>query len=109
MGGAEKSLVNFVQEFESMFEISILVYTGKKIIFYGSKLSHLRVDYFIRKNTPVIFEKIVNKLVKLLPPSFVNRWIIQRSIFKNEKFDYEFAYMEGKPTKIIAGSSNKDS
>ena len=107
-GGAEKSLVNFVQEFESMFEISILVYTEKNN-FYGSKLSHLRIDYFIRKNTPAIIEKIVNKLVKFLPPSFVNRWIIQRSIFKNEKFDYEFAYIEGKPTKIIAGSSNKDS
>ena len=54
-GGAEKSLVNFVQEFESMFEISILVYTEKNN-FYGSKLSHLRVDYFIRKNTPVILK-----------------------------------------------------
>lgn len=107
-GGAEKSLINFVHTFQEILDISILVYTEKNN-FYASKLEHLKVDYVIKKDTPIFIEKILNKMFKFFPADLINKWIMNRSIFKNEKFDYEFSYLEGKSTKIIAGSTNKDS
>ncbi|WP_455485549.1 glycosyltransferase [Gemella sp.] len=107
-GGAEKSLVNFVNEYKNKYNISILVFSEKNN-YYARLLNDIPVDYIVKKGTPLIIEKIINKLVKYSPAKLLNKIIIRNSVFKNENFDIEFAYLEGRSTKIISGSSNKKS
>ena len=107
-GGAEKSLVNFVNEYKNKYNISILVFSEKNN-YYARFLNDMPVDYIVKKGTPRIVEKIINKLVKYTPARLLNKIIIRNSVFKDEKFDIEFAYLEGRSTKIISGSRNKKS
>lgn len=107
-GGAEKSLVNFVNEYKNKYNISILVFSEKNN-YYARLLNDIPVDYIVKKSTPRSIEKIINKLVKYTPAKLLNKIIIRKSVFKNENFDIEFAYLEGRSTKIISGSSNKKS
>lgn len=107
-GGAEKSLVNFIQQFKYKYDISLLVYSEKNN-YYAQKLKDIKIDYFIKKDTPYFIEKLLNKVVKFFPRTLVYKFILNKTRFKKEKFDIEFAYIEGKPTKIISGSYNEDS
>lgn len=107
-GGAEKSLVNFINEYKDKYEISLLVYTEKNN-YYATYLQGIDIDYFIKKSYPELLEKISNKILKYIPIKWANKFVLSRTKFKNHHYDIEFAYLEGRPTKIIAGSTNKNS
>ena len=107
-GGAEKSLVNFVNEYKNKYNISILVFSEKNN-YYAKFLNDIPIDYIVKKEIPLIIEKIINKFVKYIPAKLLNKIVTSKSAFKNENFDIEFAYLEGRSTKIISGSRNKKS
>lgn len=107
-GGAEKSLVNFISEYKKSYDISLLVFSERNN-YYSKFLGEIQVDYVIKKNVHLFIQKIVNKLFKYIPSSILYRIVMNNSIYKNHKFDIEFAYLEGRATKIISGSSNKNS
>jgi putative glycosyltransferase len=107
-GGAEKSLVNFISEYKESYDISLLVFSERNN-YYSKFLREIPVDYVIKKNVHLFIQKIVNKLFKYIPSSILYRVVMNNSIYKNQKFDIEFAYLEGRATKIISGSSNKNS
>ena len=107
-GGAEKSLVNFISEYKKSYDISLLVFSERNN-YYSKFLGEIQVDYVIKKNVHLFIQKIVNKLFKYIPSSILYRIVMNNSIYKNQKFDIEFAYLEGRATKIISGSSNKNS
>lgn len=107
-GGAEKSLVNFVNEYKNKYNISILVFSEKNN-YYAKFLNDIPIDYIVKKETPLIIEKIINKFVKYIPAKLLNKIVTSKSAFRNENFDIEFAYLEGRSTKIISGSRNKKS
>ena len=107
-GGAEKSLVNFISEYKKSYDISLLVFSERNN-YYSKFLGEIQVDYVIKKNVHLFIQKIVNKLFKYIPSSILYRIVMNNSIYRNQKFDIEFAYLEGRATKIISGSSNKNS
>ena len=107
-GGAEKSLVNFISEYKKSYDISLLVFSERNN-YYSKFLQEIPVDYVIKKNVHLFIQKIINKLFKYIPSSILYRVAMNKSIYKNQKFDIEFAYLEGRATKIISGSSNKNS
>ena len=107
-GGAEKSLVNFISEYKKSYDISLLVFSERNN-YYSKFLQEIPIDYVIKKNVHLFIQKIVNKLFKYIPSSILYRVVMNNSIYRNQKFDIEFAYLEGRATKIISGSNNKNS
>lgn len=107
-GGAEKSLVNFINEYKEKYDISLLVYTEKNN-YYAKKLQGIDIDYFIKKNYPLLLEKICNRILKYIPIKWANKFVLNGTKFKKIHYDIEFSYLEGRPTKVIAGSSNEES
>lgn len=107
-GGAEKSLVNFISEYKKSYDISLLVFSERNN-YYSKFLGEIPVDYVIKKNVHSVIQKILNKLFKYIPSSILYKVVMRNSIYRNRKFDIEFAYLEGRATKIISGSSNKNS
>ena len=107
-GGAEKSLFNFINNYKNDFEISLLVYSERNN-YYGNIIKDVKVDYFIKKETPLFIEKIISRIIRFLPARLMYKMVKGLSIFKDDIYDIEFSYLESISTKIIAGSSNEKS
>lgn len=113
-GGAEKVLVNMVNQMDtSRYDITIYCVfdTGRKPelrdsikIYYSFKVGKNTNDKIKKKN---IMAKFMNAVFtygwKLMPMKIFYRCVIRN------KYDYEVAYAEGIPYKIIAASTNKKS
>lgn len=107
-GGAEKSLYNFINHYKNKFEISLLVYSERNN-HYGNIIKDIKIDYFIKKEWPFFFEKNIGRIFRILPAKLIYKIVKKTSIFKRERYDIEFSYLESISTKIIAGSDNKHS
>lgn len=97
-GGAEKVLVNLVNNLDpNKYDITI------KTIFSGGPNAK-RLDSNI-KFEPIFKCKPfggIPKFLKLFPPSFLHK------LFIRKKYDYEIAYLQHTPTRIIGGGKNKE-
>lgn len=102
MGGAEKVLVETVNALDkSKYDITVCVLRG------GVLESSLCDKVHYKK-----IIKTKNKLLSKIFTSLVSFWLpakIIHGIFIGNKFDYEIAFLEGIPTKIIGASNNKNS
>lgn len=107
-GGSEKSLVNFINQYKENFNITLLVYSEKGD-YYSQFLGDIDIRYFLKNNENINKKRIINRLFKYLPARFCNKMVLKKVGLENEKYDIEFAYMEGESSKIIAGSENKNS
>jgi len=125
VGGAEKVLVNLVNNLDdSKYDITLMT-----VINTGAFRKELNsnVNYKYMFNLPKFLEKknsnnkasgsLMNKTSKvksILAKMYTFFWrnVSCKFIYKmfiKEKYDYEIAFLEGIPAKIIAESNNEDS
>lgn len=102
VGGAEHVLVDIANRMaEDGYDVTV------KTIFdvgdYKKCLSGAVNYQSIFKYANRFTFSIINRLCRMLPAQLLYRFVIKA------KYDYEVAFVEGIPTKIIAGSSNTDS
>lgn len=115
LGGAQKSLVNFLRSIHFMsnvLEVKVLtIFSGgtyeREIPDWVSHRSIFCVPSAgVSSGTSLICKlarSLLVRIMKTMPGSILYRLLVR------EKFDIEIAYIEGFSTKIIAGSSNKKS
>ncbi len=101
-GGAERVLVDMVNNMDKE-KYSITIQT----FFDGGEFSdnlrpHIEHKSIIRVKNSFLRKAIVYALSFIIPPRIVHR------LFIGNKYDYECAYLEGVPTKLIAASGNKN-
>ena len=103
IGGAEKVLINTVNSYlKDKYDITVMtvINDGELISELDSSVTYKSI---IRFKSPLL-KKLVLRLVGfVLPPSLVHR------LFIGDCYDYEIAYLEGIATRIISGSSNRNS
>lgn len=111
-GGAEKVLQTLLNNFDytglDVTLFSILpdtldpeIYTTQEKYKYRAVLpDYGGTSAFVKKIYP-FFRKVKGKLFNILPPKLF------RLLFLREKFDVEFAFLEGEATKVVSGSLNK--
>lgn len=127
IGGAEKVLVNLVNNMDkTKYDVTVMT-----IINTGAFITELNneVKYKYMFNIPFSKRKKIKSDSKKESGSLLNKTsrikeILKRiyqfvwrhisckiiyKIFIKEKYDYEIAFLEGIPAKIIAESNNKDS
>ncbi len=102
-GGAEKVLIDTVNNMDKQkFDITL-----QTIIDYGIHKEKLNKDVnyksIIKTKNPFI-QKVLSYLINfVIPPQ------ITYNLFIKSNYDYEIAYLEGIPTKILSYSNNKKS
>lgn len=96
-GGAEKVLVQLVNNLDpNKYDITV-----QTIFNYGVNNNSLN-DYVHRK---WLFGKIFNGMkyiVRVFSPALLHKLLIR------EHYDYEIAYLEGIPTRVVSGCKDKD-
>ena len=99
-GGAEKVLVDTINHLDrKKYQITIQTLFDEGI-FKKELLSHIRYKTIITCS-PGICRRIVAKILFfVLGPRITYRWFIR------DEYDYEIAFLEGLPTKIISESTN---
>lgn len=113
-GGAEKVLINMVNQMDTRkYDITIYCVfdTGRKPelkdsikIYYTFKVGKDTNDTIKKKRKIAKFMNAVFTYGwKFMPMRLFYKWVIR------ERYDYEVAYAEGIPHKIIAASVNKES
>lgn len=112
-GGAEKVFHTFINHLDSeKYELTVYTMHPEKwedCLSYNGKLTYKTV--FERSDCKTafgrmlsdVFAKIKGKLFDILPAKWFYRFFIR------EKADVEVAFIEGESTKIISGSTNKNS
>ena len=96
-GGAEKVLVNLVNNMDSTkFDITVMALFGGGVN-----------EQFLSKNIRylTVFDKVIpgnSHLMKLLTPRQLHKWFIK------DHYDIEIAYLEGPAVRIISGCPEKD-
>ena len=96
-GGAEKVLVNLVNNMDSdIFDITVMA-------LFGGGVNEQFLKPHIRYQTvfPQPFRGNIH-LMKLLTPSQLHR------LFIRERYDIEVSYLEGPSARIISGCPDKD-
>lgn len=97
-GGAEKVLINLLKCLDySKYDVTLYL-LFKHGINLSSLPSNVRLRYLFNR---VPFRGIIH-LLKLLSPKTLHKLLIK------EKYDIEIAYLEGAPTRIISGCSDRD-
>lgn len=99
-GGAEKALVEMVNSLDTQkFQITVQTFWDAGI--HRSSL-HKGVAYksIIRTQNPVFQRVLAALYIKVFP----DKWLYNR--FVKAEYDYEIAYLEGLPTRIIANSTS---
>ena len=93
-GGAERVVVNLVNNFDSdRYQITLMTLFDVGV---NKKIISDKVDY---KYWLPFRIRGFWRVIKMLPADFLHRLIIK------EKYDIEIAYLEGMVTKIISGAS----
>ena len=99
-GGAEKVLVDTVNSLDpNKYQITVqtLLDTGENKQYLSS---HVRYKTIVRAKNAFVRRVLINLLLKVLRADLVYRFFIK------EDYDYEIAFLEGQPTKIISKSTN---
>ena len=102
-GGAEKILVDTVNNLDkAKYDVTLQTVINRGIL---RKNLNDDVHYksIINIKNPFLQRIAVCFLNYIIPTKIIHR------IFVDEKYDYEIAFLEGIPTKIIGGSINKKS
>lgn len=101
-GGAEKVLVDLVNNLDKN-KYNITVQTIADVGIHRKNLNS-NINYrTIAKSKNPIFQKIIEHIVSfILPAKVVYKFFIGKD------YDYEVAFLEGLPTKMIAASTNKN-
>lgn len=96
-GGAEKVLVNLVNNMDSKkFDISVMSIFGGGVNEQFLK-PHIKYSSVFKKAFPAN-----SKIMKLFTPKFLHKFCIK------EHYDIEVSYLEGPSARIISGCPNKD-
>lgn len=96
-GGAEKVLVNLVNNMDSTkFDITVLTIFGGGVNEQFLK-PHIKHRSVFKKAFPGN-----SKVMKLFTPKFLHKWFIK------EHYDIEVSYLEGPSARIISGCPYKD-
>lgn len=96
-GGAEKVLTDLVNNLDSkVYDIEVkTIYNEGKYI----KELNKNINYTSYVKNPTIWKKrILNRIIKYFPSKLVYKLIVKN------KYDYEVAFLESLPAKIISGS-----
>lgn len=99
-GGAEKVLVDTVNSLDpNKYQITVqtLLDTGENKKFLSP---HVRYKTVIRAKNAFVRRVMSTLLLKVLSADLAYR------LFIKEEYDYEIAFLEGQPTKIISKSTN---
>lgn len=100
-GGAEKVLVDTVNSLDPA-KYQITVQTVLDAGEYRNNLSgHIRYKSMIRTRNALLRRIMVNLLFKLLGAGLTYR------LFVADGYDYEIAFLEGQPTKILSRSGSR--
>jgi glycosyltransferase involved in cell wall biosynthesis len=102
-GGAEKVLVDLVNNFDSS-KFDITVETISDIGVYKNKLN-ANIKY---KSMSAFSNDRISKFFGGIIAHFFPANLAHKA-FIRDKYDFEVAFLEGAPTRIIAGSNNMDS
>lgn len=97
VGGAEKVLVNLVNNFDySKFDVTVIALFGGGV---NEKFLNpqVRYKYIFKKPFPAN-----SHIMKLFSPKLLHK------LFIKEKYDFEVSYLEGPSARIISGCNNKD-
>ena len=105
-GGAEHVLVDIVNNLDpTKFDITIK--TIYDINVYKDELNNnIKVESFYKTKKNKFIDKIFRKFLYLKIMNFSNKTLYKMMI--KDKYDIEVAFLEGLPTKILSGSTNKD-
>ncbi len=101
-GGAERVLIDTVNNMDhSKFQITV------QTLLDGGKFQHqlhpsIRYKGIIKTKNPFLRKVFSYILSFVMPPRIVY------NLFMKDDYDYEVAYLEGVPTRILSGSSNKN-
>lgn len=96
-GGAEKVLVNLVNNMDSeQFDITVMALFGGGVNEQFLK-PHIRYQTVFKRTFPGN-----SHVMKLFSPAMLHKWFIK------ERYDIEVSYLEGPSARIIAGCSCKD-
>ena len=97
-GGAEVALVNLANALSDTYDVTVMTLIDTGV--HKSKLSRAIKYKSIIKNPR--FRRIGTILIaKIIPASIVHM------LFIGNKYDYEIAFLEGIPTKLIASAKTK--
>lgn len=101
-GGAEKVLVELVNALSPQkYDITVCTLAGEGI--YQSNIAqNVTVSSLVKAKNPFIRKALSWLVLFVLPPKWTYR------IFFREKYDIEVAFLEGFPTKLLSGSTNKN-
>lgn len=102
-GGAERVLVDMANELSKRdFDVTVLAIIGCGT--FENRLSDsVRYKSIVNIKCGFLRKVLIYLLSFVLPPSVVHR------LFVGNGYDYEIAFLEGVPTKIIGASLNKQS
>lgn len=103
VGGAEKSLVNLVNNLDyDKYDITV------QTVFDGGLYRKDLNEYVKYKSIITLKNKLLQKVFGHLICSVIKPKVIY-NLFVKGNYDYEIAFLEGLTTKIIAASTNKNS
>lgn len=102
-GGAERVLVDLANELsEREVDVTVLALIGGGI-FENRFSASVRYKSIVNTRCGFLRKILIYLLNFVLPPSVVHK------LFVGNGYDYEVAFLEGVPTKIIGASGNKNS
>lgn len=100
-GGAERILVDTVNSLDPR-KYQITVQTVQDVGAHRKYLSsHIRYKSMIRTKNAFVRGFLSRLILRLLGPGFVYRFFVK------DDFDYEIAFLEGQPTRILSRSTNR--
>lgn len=101
-GGAERVLVDLANELSLQYDVTVQTVSDSGL--FKSRLKKDVKYKSIVKTKASLIHNIYTYIISfIMPPSLVH------SLFIDNNYDYEVAYLEGVPTKIIASSQNRKS
>ena len=102
-GGAEKVLLDTVNNLVTD-NIEITVQTIFDSGIFSTQLNDkIKYKNILRKKSNIIYKFLAFAFWRILPPKIIY------NVFIKDDYDYEIAFLEGFPTKIISNSTNKKS
>lgn len=103
-GGAEKILVDTVKALHNDYDITVMTILNrgiyikdiKEICKYKYIFNDINANPLVKR----IYFSLILRVLKIMPA----KW--QYNLFIHEKYNYEVAFLEGTPTKLLSGSTS---
>ncbi len=99
-GGAEKALVTILKNLDNTRYDITLYLLFKSGVYLNDVPEEVKLKFLFKEKKNAILMKIIKKFIKYLSPKLLYKLIVK------ERYDIEIAFLEGIPTKIIAGSNS---